>query len=356
MKRFPMVAALIALAAFSFAQERFLVVTRSDTPAAVRDALLAANPLPNGEGITASGGVARVDDNVRPRPQAFMHVRGDDIAYIWPDGAAGPFAWFVTPESDAGMFIAFHHGGASPVVAVEHAQRLLIDGVLHRIGSGQLPGDRPGVLDISMQRRAAVIDATARSVEIPDPAKARVARARQVPPPSPDNPILGRATARDLDDQMIVWTGAGSGWRNLTLSRLLAGIYTEPDDGTRYLAVRVEHISTALATFSVDEIEAGTSYAGLATGFAFPVFADPLPADMFPRLAVAVPTGDPFEFFALGAFNGRNLRFTFPADPTDTITLTNGESVDVYVQFRLSSGLTMRAGNFAYFENDAVNP
>ena len=129
--------ALIALALCAVtvtAQQSFLVVTSADTPEAVVAAIEAANPLHNGEGITAAGAVASFTDAGETLP-----IRGDDVALIWPDGGSAPYVWFVAPEGDDGVF-SVYYGGLAPVIPAEIEQRLLIDGLLYRIGSAQIPG------------------------------------------------------------------------------------------------------------------------------------------------------------------------------------------------------------------------
>ena len=352
-----MVALMAMFVAAAVSASPFLVVTGANTPEAVKVALDAAAPLPGGVGITAAGGVAAFTES-----GTLLEFRDTDLAAIWPADEAAPYAWYVTPEDDAGLF-SVSYGASVSVVPAEIAQRLLIDGVLHRIGSVQVPGDRPAsILRVGGFRRDPVIDASGRTVEIPTAGKTRVARSRHITLPDPDNPILGLETGRDLDDRIIVWTGPGprNGWRNLTLSTLLDGALDEsPDSATRYVAIRAEASGTAAATFTVAEIEAGASITGLDAGVAFPSIT--VPAGEFVRLAVVVPTGDAFTYFSHAQFNGggfpANARSLYFADsPTDTITLTSGADVDVYVAHLLYTALTFGTGWHAYFDRDSVNP
>ena len=347
MKRFPMVAALIALAAFSFAQERFLVVTRANTPEAVQAAMLAANPLPNGEGVTPSGAVASFVDSGE-----VLRVSGANIGALWPDGQPAPFAWFVAREDDRGIF-SLTYGGPRAVVIEGIEQRLIIDGVLHRIGSAQIGGDAPALTgdrwNIGLHRAPPPALAADREVEIPTAAKARVARAD---PGREQEAEFGVLAGRNLDARIVVWDGQHAGgrgrWENLTLRVLLAGIYEEADTNTRYFALKETD------TFVAADFLAGAVLTGLDTGVAAP----DVTSIAIARLAVAVPVGVPFDYISAGLRNGGYRSFTrsvFTEAPVDTIDV-DGVSVNVHLSHRRQSTLIFSAGVNIYFDRDSTNP
>ena len=324
--------------------QTFLVVTRPSAPEAVKAAIDAAAPLAGGVGITASGGVAAFTDyGTKP-----LEFRGDDLATIWPTDEAAPHAWIIATEDDDGLYTV-SHGLNVPLTPSDLDQRLLIDGVLHSIGVVQVPGDRPAsILRVGGTRRDPVIDASRRSVEIPSAAKTRVARAT----PSAETIEFGDAVSRNLRAKIVVWNGRR--WGNLTVGKLLAGIYSETDLDARYVALKAG-LPTVPPTFSIAEIEAGARLVGLATGIAFKDIPVPATGEgLF--TAVAVPVNDPFEFYGHERFPSRNKRTSLSRTPSDSITLTSGEEVDVYISSRALVPSVFAPGWYAYFDSDSVNP
>lgn len=344
MKRLITVAALLALAAFVFAQERFLVVTPAGTPESVKAALDATASLPGGTGFSGSGTVAALDDE----GAAAAEFHGSHLTTIWPAAGAAPYAWYVTPEDDAGTF-QLTFGPSITTLASDHAQRLLIDGVLHRIGSAQVPGVRPSSsLTVALQRSE---PAVTRTVELPTPSKARVTRAR---PPVGAIVLASRSALRprELADSVVVWDNSEDEYRVMPIRDLLRDIYTEPDAVRRYVATKVA--AARPTTFTEAELLAGATAEGLATGIAMP--ATPMGAERV-WVGVAMEAGTAFPYFALQAtnagFNERAQRFS--ADPDDTVQIA-GVDYDLYVALRDSAAVFTGTGFHAYFDRDSVNP
>ena len=327
--------------------QSFLVVSRDNTVEALKAAIDAVSPLPGGDGITDDGGVATFVDSGE-----IIQFDAAALARIWPAEGPAPYAWFVAAEDDDGVYTVYH-GGPVGTRPVEIDQRLLIDGVLHRVGVVQVPGDRPDMPSwrVGLNRSDALIDARGRVVEIPSPAKVRVVRAS----PRAETAQLGDTVSRNMASRIPVKTGPT--WGSLTVRELLRGIFSEADTSTRYVALRVEASGTPPATFTASEIEAGASLEGLSTGLAFPDLPDPFPSGMGVRIGVAVPEGDLFEYFSVARFpfgDNRRSQF-FAADPTDTIELSDGR-VDVYVSFTIYAHLLFLDTYRAYFDPESVSP
>ena len=331
--------AVLFAAALPLAAQSYLVVTRTNTPEAVKAALDAAASLTNGEGITASGGVASFTDTGET-----MRFRGADFAAIWPVAGPAPYAWFVAPEGDPGVFTVYH-GGATGATATEIAQRLLIDGTLYRIGSVQVPSGRPANFwSVGLNRTDPVTDVSGRTVEIPADAKVRVARAAITGPVL----VVDSQPSRRLLHSLAVYDNRAKRWEHITVAAFLRDIYTEPDGNTRYFALKETD------TFVAADFLAGAIVTGLDSGVAAPDVTGITAA----RLAVAVPVGVPFDYFSAGLRNGGYRSFTrsvFTEAPVDTIDV-DGVSVNVHLSHRRQSTLIFSAGVNVYFDRDSTNP
>ena len=342
--------ALIALALCAVtvtAQQSFLVVTRGDTPGAVVAAIEAANPLHNGEGITAAGAVASFTDAGETLP-----IRGDDVALIWPDGGSAPYVWFVAPEGDDGVF-SVYYGGLAPVIPAEIEQRLLIDGLLYRIGSAQIPGTAaPQAWSVGLNRSDAEIDASARSVEIPTAGKVRAAK--NEPPERVVKVTGGESDARNPRHALIVWDDRQNRWEWILVSTFLRDIYTATDAYTRYVALKAyDPASPDQPAFTATEMLAGESVEGVTIGVAFPTV--PVGAERV-WVAIAIPTGVPFAFWNLGITNSAlNQRQLFLDSDVIRAEPIGTDTFDIYVS-RAALFATRLPGYSVYFDADSVNP
>ena len=276
-----------------------------------------------------------------------LPIRGDDVALIWPDGESAPYAWFAAPENDDGVF-SVYYGGLAPVVPVEIEQRLLIDGLLYRIGSAQIPGtEAPRAWSVGLNRSDAVIDASGRSVEIPTAAKTRAVSARQRPSTAVEYGTGG--ATRNLDARMVVRLEGA--WRNMSIRDLLDGIYAEADANFRYVATKGTALDGVMPTFDIGDFIELNRVRGLTQGAEIPSVSG---SPELLWIAVAVPVGVPFNFYGLGAQNsGFNVRANVTADPVDTGEI-DGVTYNIYVASY--GNFPVSFASYVFFDRDSVAP
>ena len=322
----------------------YLAVTRGGELSDLKALFDATKDNTNGIGSTDDGTLTVID----ARSGATSTIT-DAAAALWPDGEAAPYVWAVAP--DAGGDIDLYWIDNAPATVLDGT--LLIDAELYAVARVQLGGSRPpDTLTVRARRVPRVVDASRRTVELVSSAKARITRAR---PPSGESIELASRnplSVRNMGDSVVVWDTSANEYRVMPIRNLLAGAIEEQDTATRLVALKAPAMAGVVPSVTVAEIEAGESLVGLATGVEWPT----PPADSALHMVVAVPQDDPFEYFAFGEFNTRNNRAVFPSDPNDTLTLTSGDSFDVYVSNQALTRLLFLSGSHGYFANDSVNP